>query len=194
MVVPTYSQCIELMERTQMPPHIQRHSLLVARIALCLGRFLNRNHFNLDLHLLEAGGLLHDIAKARSLKTGEKHHTLGAGMVKAWGYAALAPIVEEHVRLEPGWLQKPITESLVVNYSDKRVKHDRIVPLQERFEDLMDRYGGKFAPRSYFQEKLELFLEVEKKIFQHLPLTPDELDRSCHCSDSQETAPVAPEQ
>ncbi len=186
MVIPTHSQCLELMERMQMPPHIQKHSLLVAQVALCLGRFLNQNSLCLDLQLIEAGALLHDIAKARSLRTGEEHHLAGAGMVRQWGYAAVAPIVEEHVQIKAEWLQQPITESLVVNYADKRVQHDQVVPLKNRFEDLMDRYGGKFAPRSYFREKLALFLQVEQKIFQHLPLTPDELDRSCRNNGGQE--------
>lgn len=179
MEIPTCGQCLNLMERTRMPPHIQRHSMLVARIALCLGRLLNRNSLRLNLELIEAGALLHDIAKARSLLTGERHHVLGAGMVKEWGYSALAPIVREHVSLESEWLERPITESLVVNYADKRVKHDQIVSLKDRFDDLIERYARTAEHQIHLQQKLELFIQVERKIFDHLSITPDELMQSC---------------
>jgi uncharacterized protein len=155
-----------------MPPHIQRHSCMVAEIALFLGRLLNRNSIRLDLKLLEAGSLLHDIGKPRSLFTGERHEELGAVMLEKQGYGVLASIVREHVSLDTARANGPITESIMVNYADKRVRHDEVVTLEDRFHDLMARYAKTAEHRALMREKLKLFLGLEKRIFEHLTIRP----------------------
>lgn len=177
MAIPTRDQCLVLMERVLMPEHIKSHSFVVAQIAVYLGRLLNQNSVRLNLELLEAGALLHDIAKARALSTGERHEDVGARMVADWGYALLSPIVKEHVVLDFAILRGPITESLVVNYADKRVKHDQVVPLRDRFSDLIGRYAKTREHRAWLQEKFDLYLQLEARIFEHLTINPDDLDR-----------------
>lgn len=174
MIIPTRNECLALMERVDMPPHIRRHSLLVTEIALYLGRLLNKNSVRLDLHILEAGALLHDIGKMHSIATGERHEEVGAMMLRQWGYLPVAPIVQEHVSLDFQRLNGPITESLVVNYSDKRVRHDEIVTVQDRFEDLVNRYAKTEKQEVFLQEKLGEYLVLERKIFEHLTITPVE--------------------
>lgn len=176
MIIPVRTECLILMEQVDMPPHIRRHSLLVAEIALYLGRLLNKNSVRLNLLLLEAGALLHDIGKMLSIATGEGHETVGAKMVSERGYLPLAPIVQEHVSMDTMRLQGPITESLVVNYADKRVKHDEIVTLQERFEDLAHRYAKTEEHRMRLREKLDEYVMLERKIFDHLAISPVEGD------------------
>ncbi len=187
MIIPTPRQCLVLMEQVNMPDHIRKHSFLVARISVYLGRLLNQNSLRLDLDLLEAGALLHDIAKARALSTGERHEDLGARMLEEWGYARLSPIVREHVVLDASVVNGPITESVLVNYADKRVKHDQIVSLEERFSDLIGRYATTKEHRSWLQEKYRLFLLLESKIFEHLSITPDDLRRTLPAEDAPTT-------
>lgn len=177
--IPSRSQCLALMAQIQMPEHIQKHSLTVARVAVWLGRLLNQNSVRLNLRLLEAGALLHDVAKAESLATRERHEDLGARMLESWGYPMLSPIVRDHVILEASALAGPITESLVVNYADKRVKHDEIVSLEDRFSDLIGRYAKTGEHRSWLQAKFELYVMLEARIFEHLTVTPEDLARSC---------------
>ncbi len=177
MAIPTRDQCMVLMERALMPEHIQQHSFVVAHVALYLGGLLNQNSVRLDLELLEAGALLHDIAKARGLSTGERHEDVGARMLADWGYASLSPIVQEHVMLDPAILRGPITESLIVNYADKRVKHDQVVSLSDRFFDLIGRYAKTSEHRTWLREKFDLYLQLEARIFEHLTINPDELGR-----------------
>lgn len=180
--IPTRSQCLELMAQIQMPEHIRKHSLMVAQVAVLLGRFLNQNSIRLDLKLLEAGALLHDVAKAESLATSQRHEDLGARMLDRWGYPLLSPIVREHVILEAQALTGPITESLVVNYADKRVKHDQIVPLEDRFSDLISRYAKTGEHRKWLQAKFELYLQLEARLFEHLSITPKDLTQLCLAS------------
>jgi len=177
MIIPTHSQCLDLIEQVRMPEHIKKHSFVVARIAVYLGRLLNHNTLRLNLELLEAGALLHDIAKAWTLSTGERHEDVGSRMLEDWGYAPLSSIVKEHVVLDVSALDGPITESLLVNYSDKRVKHDRVVSLKDRFCDLISRYARTKEHRAWLQEKSNLYMLLESKIFEHLTITPDDLSR-----------------
>jgi len=172
MDIPSREECLLLLQELQMPHHIQRHSMMVAKIALHLGKLLNTNSIRVNLSLLEAGSLLHDVGKPQSIVTGEKHEELGARMLRERGYRWLAPIVMEHVSLDRKRIEGPINESVLVNYADKRVKHDRIVTLEDRFDDLMDRYAKTEAHRLRMKEKLALFMELEHKIFDHLSIRP----------------------
>ncbi len=179
MFIPTRRECLFLMEQIQMPGHIRKHSLMVAEIALYLSRLLNRNSTRLNLELVEAAALLHDIAKARSLHTGENHSELGASMLLEWGFPPLAPIVREHVSLDLQSLRGPVTESLVVNYADKRVKHDQVVTIEDRFHDLVERYGRTQDHRKWILQKLDVYRALERKIFDHLAISPSGVELMC---------------
>jgi len=172
MVIPSRSECFSLMKRVRMPRHIQFHSMLVAEIAVFLGKLLNHRSNELDLQLLEAGGLLHDIAKPRSIATGERHEELGAEMLREWGFPRVAPIVGEHVTMDPGRAMGPVTESILVNYADKRVRHAEIVSIEERFLDLIDRYARSREQAAFLEQRMGLYFSLEERIFEHLPIHP----------------------
>jgi uncharacterized protein len=172
MQIPSRNECMALLSQMDMPEHMQRHSLMVAEIASYLSGLLNRNSVRLDLRLVEAAALLHDIGKPESLSTGEDHGVSGARILEGLGYPVLAPIVREHITLDMDQVEGPITESLIVNYSDKRVRHDQVVTVQERFEDLIARYAKTSAHHVRMHEKLDIYLELERRIFDHLTIVP----------------------
>jgi putative nucleotidyltransferase with HDIG domain len=163
------------MEEVQMPPHIRRHSFTVAEVACYLASRLNENSVRMDLSLVESGALLHDIAKGRCIRTGENHAEVGAMMAREWGYLQIAPIIESHVHIDETFIREPVTEAVVVNYADKRVRHVEVVTLEDRFLDLMERYGKTPTHIAGMQKKLELFLRLEEMIFAHLSIQPDDL-------------------
>lgn len=175
MIIPSRQQCLMFMDNHRMPAHIQEHSQKVAEIAIGLGMHLNRQRGGLAISLLEAGGLLHDIAKARCLRTGENHAVIGGQMVRQMGYPRVASIVEEHVVIAPGDLEGPVSESLLVNYADKRVKHTEVVTLEERFGDLADRYGHTAEGKARMAKNLSLFVHLEEKIFVGLKIQPEDV-------------------
>ena len=127
---PSLAQCLDLMRHYQMLPHIREHSQRVRDVALLVGRHLQATGVELSLPLLEAGALLHDLAKTASLANGGEHARLGAQWLVDLGYPAVAEIVREHVWLsrEPAepW---PLREVEIVNYADKRVLHQQVVTL-----------------------------------------------------------------
>jgi putative nucleotidyltransferase with HDIG domain len=165
------------MDRAGMPEHIRRHSYLVAAIGVYLTARLDVNRVRLDPLLVEAGGLLHDIGKMEGVLSGRRHDDLGARMLHDWGLLNLSPIVQEHASLDFSRLYGPINESLIVNYADKRVMHDRIVTIGDRFEDLVVRYAKTREQAARLRERLEMYRILEGRILEHLavPLHEAEL-------------------
>ncbi len=157
------------MAHYHMLPNIRAHSLRVRDVALILGRQLHAVGVGLNLPLLEAGALLHDIAKTACLANGGQHAQLGAQWLAEQGYPAVAEIVREHV-----WLSRhpaepwPLREVEIVNYADKRVLHDQVVSLRHRFADLRRRYGRTPEILARLQQNEERSLVLEAKIFARL--------------------------
>lgn len=175
-IIPSREVCLTLMDQHGMLPQIKAHSLQVARVALCLGQNLIANYPDLDLALIEAGALLHDIAKTRSLKTKGDHVQAGKEMIRAMGFESVARIVALHVRLGNEYYQNgAMDEAVVVHYSDKRVLHDQVVGLKERFEYLLQTYGRSEDITSRIKALFQETLKLEKRIFLHLSFPPQAL-------------------
>ena len=60
------------METHRMLDHIRKHSIMVERIATMIARGIREAGVNISLEKVTAGALMHDIAKAESLETGDK--------------------------------------------------------------------------------------------------------------------------
>ncbi len=175
MKIPSWQQARELLDRFGVPEHIRAHCEKVARVALFLGEALNRSGESLRLDLLAAAGLLHDLTKHESLVTGENHALTAANRLYELGYPEVAAIVKEHIFLKPRPPSSPIDEAEVIYYADKRVMHDRIVSLKERFADLLARYGKTEESRQRIKVQEEASLKLERRIFSRLPFGPEEV-------------------
>jgi uncharacterized protein len=174
-MIPDREKCLQLMQRFEMLENIVAHSLEVSRVALFLSEELNKKGQRIDLRLVEAGALLHDIAKTACLRTKEDHTRAGYCLLKEIGYDRIGEIVAQHV-----WLLKEgdpfsVSEEEVVNYADKRVRHDQIVSLDERFVDLRKRYGKDPNSIAYLERMEKSILVVEQKIFLILKIDPADL-------------------
>jgi putative nucleotidyltransferase with HDIG domain len=161
-----------------MLPHILRHSELVTEVALLIGHKLNDYRQNLDLALVEAGALLHDIAKTMCLDTKENHALSGGDLLGDLGYPAVADIVRQHICLDRKVVcSDVVTEAALVNYADKRVKHEEIVNIEERFRDVKERYLRKFP---HFSDRFkEVFVETQRlevKIFSLIDISPEDIN------------------
>ncbi len=174
--LPSRGECLEIMARYEMLPHIREHSLLVTEVALWLGRALRVAGLPLSLPLIEAGALLHDLGKTPCLGTSANHAEWGARILEAEGYPAVAQVVRQHVRLavDPRG-NGPVGEAEVVNYADKRVLHTRVVTLEERFADLKVRYGKTPEALARIEENELMSRALEAKIFGFLPHDPRDL-------------------
>jgi len=151
MSLPSQQHCYDLWDKYEMPENIREHSRQVTKVADAVARHLKAQGIPVNLELVNRGALLHDIAKIIGVKNpGQHHHAqLGFDLLSAQGIDQnLAHIVGNHL------------EEQIVNYADKRVKHQQIVSLGDRINDLKERY-----PKSVdlIEAKLPYFIEFEKK-------------------------------
>jgi uncharacterized protein len=163
-----------LMKRYNGREHIIRHCIKVAEVAVSISEALNRKGENLNLHEVEAAALVHDITKAESLDSGEDHSLTAYRLLKQLGYTRIAEIVQQHVFLLKDPDSPGVSEEEVVNYSDKRVRHDQVVTLAERFEDLRARYCRDEEGKAWMDRMESFSNRIEEKIFSKLDMEPED--------------------
>ncbi|RKX60191.1 MAG: hypothetical protein DRP29_03140 [Thermodesulfobacteriota bacterium] len=174
-MIPNIDECYKLLQQEEVPSNIVCHSEKVALVSLFIGCFLNKAGENLNLPLLVAGGLLHDIKKQYSILKGGNHAELGYKFLKKLGYDEVASIVGSHIFLTPGPPFTPIKEKEIVYYADKRVKHGEIVSLEERFRYFRKRYGKNIISHVRLELIEELSFLLERRLFKKLPFSPDKI-------------------
>jgi len=121
---------------------IRAHSHRVAEVALALGGALLLVGEDLDLELLHAGAMLHDIAKGHP-----DHAGLGGQWLAAMGFKRVAAVVAAHTDMEFTDLSC-IGEKEIVYLADKLVDGDALVTLHQRFESALQRHGHRPQARS----------------------------------------------
>ncbi len=177
MNVPSREECYRIMIGMSMPDHIVAHSFQVCRVAVLLAKSRAAVNGALHLGLVEASALLHDITKSRSFDTGEDHAGTGKAYLAELGYPAVARVIGQHVCLDADSATEAVSEVEIVNYADKRVVHDRIVPLEERIAYLLERYGTEEKWRRRILMNAQKTREMESRIFLGLPFAPPEIER-----------------
>ncbi len=173
--IPSRERCYEILHEFEVPPHIIAHAEVVARVGLVVANGLKTQGEEIDLALVEAAGLLHDLTKHRSLVTGENHAQSAAKELEKLGYPRVAQVVAQHIFLRPGPPKSPIREEEIVYYADKRVRHTEIVSLKERFEDLRARYGKTVASMIRLYRLEDLTRLLERRLFKRLPFGPEDV-------------------
>ena len=165
-----------------MLPNIREHSFRVMEVAVFLGEALAEAGFDLFLPLVTVGALLHDLGKTQCLGTLMNHAELGAGILEDLGYPQVAQVVREHVHLHSDISDiRPLREAELVNYADKRVLHETVVTLTDRFADLRVRYGRTPEALARIKATEIRSRALEEKIFTPLALTPSNLLHLNHC-------------
>lgn len=174
--VPDERQCVRLWDKYGVMPHIREHCRAVASVAVEIVRRAVEQGLvpegrALSVPYALAGGLLHDIAKTYTIRHGGSHAQLGAAWVREeTGNPALAQAVLWHVSWpwsgrEMDDVADPFRLPIIVAYADKRVRHAEIVSLQERFDDLMVRYGVSEEKRAMLHGYFDHTQAVEQAIF-----------------------------
>ncbi|MBT0665146.1 NTP transferase domain-containing protein [Geobacter pelophilus] len=134
--IPTTMECRALLGQVLgVDQRIIRHGQQVARLATELAAALNRVGCSLDLDLLSAAGLLHDLARH------EKDHAMaGARILRELGFASTARLVASHMDLIVNE-SRPLTEAELLYLADKMVLGERQVSLVERFQCARSRHN-----------------------------------------------------
>lgn len=184
MRIPTIRQCLSLMDEFAMLDNIRQHSFVVARCASALLAGLKRaGKTGAPLpaeELVVTGALLHDIAKTQCLQGNCRHAQVGRDICRDLGFPEIGEIVSEHVILSdfsPERYRQGIFDAKeLVYYADKRVRHDQIVPLDNRLIYILDRYGDN-DPRkeTLIIANFRHCQELEGHLFSFLDFPPEVL-------------------
>ncbi len=179
MNIPSREKCMELLKKYNVPDNIINHSVFVSKIAVYLAKKLKRAGKKIDISLVEAGALLHDIAKYKSILEDNEysHGDMAEKILLEEGYPEVGEIAKMH-RLDRAKELKTWEEK-VVYYADKRVLHRKLVSLKERYEDLKKRYKVPKEKRY----PLKPLLELEKEIFDAIGESPEQLKEEIENAD-----------
>jgi putative nucleotidyltransferase with HDIG domain len=132
--LPNLRECHALFEAANTPTETRRHGRVVEILATTLARDLTLSGLSLDIDLVSAAALLHDIAK------GHPHHAdAGADMVRAAGFPALVDPIAHHMALPAN--HGVLDETAVVYLADKLVAGQTSVSLEERFAPALKRFA-----------------------------------------------------
>src|SRR3989344_6675190 len=138
MKIPTREECIRLLKLNNVPDNIIAHTKKVCEFSLKVCGELEERGIKVNKDLVAAAALLHDIKK---LDSGE-HEIEGAKYIESLGYPEVGNLIKKHGlkhSFKDEFMPKTWEEKIIF-YSDKRVKNDKIVSIDERFEYIMQRY------------------------------------------------------
>lgn len=166
--IPTEQECFSIIHDYKMFPNIIEHSIQVKEVSVLIYKNLKeKNSLNLDLII--ASALLHDIAKTSSIINKELRHDLKGGeILRNLGYDEIAEIVESHVVFSDFDPEGPVTEKEIIYYADKRVMHNQVVSIDSRIEDLVNRYGKTEEIKKMIINNKKFVKSLESKILSHM--------------------------
>jgi len=176
MNIPSKTDCFRMIREIGMMDHIVAHSIRVCQVAMFLVDCLNAKGFHLNPDLVRAAALLHDITKTRSFDTHENHAETAQALIGDAGFPEVSRIVGQHVQIWETLSDGNPMEVEIINYSDKRVLHDQVVSLEERFDYIMKRYAKSPSDRQRVHALTEKTRSLEAKLFNHLSFPPQSLE------------------
>jgi uncharacterized protein len=145
--LPSREQAIELLSGNKCSIQIINHCQAVTDFAMEIARKLQAKGLKINLELVEAGAMLHDLGRAKT--HGVEHSLMGAQMAQKIGLPQpVIDIIKRHVgagitQEEAAWLGWPkdvyvpqTLEEKVVCYADKRIEHDKVVSIETEIQRL----------------------------------------------------------
>ena len=178
--IPSDEECQRLWDAHDMLPNIREHSRLVACMATALAHLAQAAGLAVNVAEVRAAALLHDLAKTYTISHGGNHCQLGAAWVQELtGNPALAQGVLWHVSWPHPLDLRTDFLPLTLIYSDKRVKHNQIVTLETRFDDLLERYGTTDYIRTRIHKSFQQAAAIERALAETVGLDIHESTFGC---------------
>jgi len=149
MTIPGRLEAARLLTSLEPPAWFVRHACAVADVAAWLAARTRTHGTAVDVGLVEAAALLHDVDKLplAAAPAHLRHGDGSAAWLAAHGMEELGPVVRDHpvTRLaEPAsasWTRTATPESRIVAYADKRAGQ-RLESMDARFACWRRRYPG----------------------------------------------------
>ena len=161
--IPSPGECLALIREIRpIPENIQNHSIRVAGLARAMGERLNAHGEHLDPDLLEAAGLLHDIARLEP-----NHGPRGAEILRDLGFTTVARVIAPHSDMDIPE-HAPISHEEIIFLADKYFKGDQPVSLKVRYGAKKKKYGTTPGLRAHVEKRLEHALHSQKRMEERM--------------------------
>ncbi|MFH1649605.1 MAG: HDIG domain-containing metalloprotein [Candidatus Woesearchaeota archaeon] len=186
---PSRDECLTLINRYRMPHNIRRHTAAVLTLSMALAKKLNDKDMHVDLDVLRAGAMLHDLFKVkdimdvddgqlsehpeedwavwRKLKEEQKlPHDEAICQLLLPKYPKVATVIREAGFMNIFVRGFSSMESKILYYADKRVMHDKIVSVLDRLDEGYSRYLRHHNNAISMSLAYEKIKELEDELMQ----------------------------
>ncbi len=164
--IPTERECHAIWERCRVSEDVRAHSRVVAEVARLLAVHLRRVGIELNLPLILAGGLLHDLLKGQP-----DHARAGAAWLREFSCPRVAEVVASHMDLAVR--SERLNEIDLVHLADKLVEGDRTVPLEKRFHKALHRFGSQERALRTVRKRLADAGDIQARVDRALGSSTD---------------------
>jgi molybdenum cofactor cytidylyltransferase len=157
--IPSKAECAAFLD--DMPEKGRAHGRAVAARAVIMAQAINARRApaeRLDLELVRAAALLHDVAKGQP-----RHEAEGGRLLAAWGFDRTAAIVAAHKDPVPAE-GEPVIEREVVAFADKLVRCHHPVSVEERFGEKLRLYADDPEAVAAITRRRDNALRVKARI------------------------------
>ena len=154
--LPDEDECLELLAIAGTPQRVIKHMRTVASCANKIAEALIENGHPLDLDLLYASCMLHDIAK------GERDHEVkGANWLRKRGYTNVAELVATHKDLPE---RDTLGEAEILYLADKLTDGDIVSTLKNRMSRMEARFSAGSDALHAAKKRIKQAAAIQKKI------------------------------
>ncbi|MBN1189209.1 MAG: NTP transferase domain-containing protein [Dehalococcoidales bacterium] len=155
--IPSDVECDIINDINMVAQDRRRHCSRVADIAMKLGSALAEKGSKVDLALVKAAAVLHDMAKGQ-----KDHAVLGGRLLAEMGFSRTGAVVAAHTDLPDGIPDSSI-EAKIVFLADKFVAGEKTVSLDERFARPLERFGKDSTVKADILRRKEASLALQRE-------------------------------
>ncbi|MCK4589474.1 MAG: HDIG domain-containing protein [Nanoarchaeota archaeon] len=188
------------MDKYRVPVGVRKHCQMVNKVAMFLAKKLRAVGVDIDVNLVNAASLLHDVFRMVNFYTFEGadredkevwqplkeqyghlgHEEIAYELLKNH-YLKVAEIISRHGPKAVTQGTFKTWEDKVVLYADRRIMHTKLVTLEERYEDIELRHIDYYE-QTGLDPKLERkrVQRIERNIFSNLKIKPGDLKEEIH--------------
>lgn len=120
---------MEYLAEYKTPAHVIGHCKAVADTACRIASELNKHGYDMDIELIRAAGLTHDIARVE-----DEHWNRGAEFMAERGWLAEAEIIRVHMHYSPFSALENLDEIDMICLADRTVLEDAYAGLDKRMD------------------------------------------------------------
>ncbi|MHB1394889.1 MAG: DVU_1551 family NTP transferase [Clostridia bacterium] len=172
MEIPSAELCAQIQNWLGMQQHTKNHCAKVAEVARELTVGLIYAGHLLNISLVEAGALLHDVAKGR-----KGHASIGGEWLEQLNYPAVGRVVAAHTDL-PENAVEALDERAIVYLADMLVNEDRCITIEEKLEIALERYKENEVAKAAVLKRITTAICILESIRKIVKSTENDSHRS----------------